>query len=338
MPRKLVYFDYDFLSRVVQLLNSHENKFNTPYTAEVRSFIKDILSEVKESTQLTLLRSTTLSIDITSFYFHNRIEFESEVKEFLNTIDQNIEGGLAKIFFKTAHEISNILKELPKRRFLDADVYFCRKETLEQIKTIKEEYELNLTSSYEKRYLAFSNILNILNEKDACFDYSVSYNESSKTISEVDSVHKYIGGEYSVWKHRLEEDSEDFIRTHLTNTLDIQRKRQETTKKIAQAKDEYDFLVSYLKNEIPKIDRDKKKKREGYKAKVRIISYADANLHPKMKISIKGSSNSKHLRSTTSNLLWFEPQMARGDMEVDEFIKRAKNPFGHVYYLETIES
>lgn len=329
LKKQLICFENQEIRKIAEVLSRHDNKFNNPYSSDVKSFIKEVLSE-QQKKQITPLRATRLSIDIASFYFSNRIKMEKPIQDFLKKINTEIKSDLARIFYTTAHDVLEFIKTLPKRHFLKTEVYFCKKDIFDAIITIKKEYEKNLTSSYEKRYFGFKNILNILNEKGPCFDYSVSYIERSKIITEEKSVHKYIGGEFFAWKNKLIADTEEYIKIHLTKEIDIQRKRLELKKKIAKAEDEYNFLVSYLEKQITKKEDEQQDKN----INIRIISYKDAELYPKIKISLRGSSNSKHLRSTVPNLLWFEPQIAREDMEVDAFIKKAKNPFGYVYYIE----
>ncbi|MBD3840032.1 MAG: hypothetical protein IE878_06585, partial [Epsilonproteobacteria bacterium] len=196
MARKIIIFTIDELNAIVKCLSRHDNEFNIPFSSDVKSFIKETGEEWKSTKNITQVRATTLSVDIYSFYFQNKIVMEEEILYFIKKIEENIEDGVARAFFDTANKIGRLLNRCAKRRFLEADVYFCDKDMLSAVLSVQEEYEAQLTTSYQQRYLGFNKILNILNDKEACFDYSVSYIPRSKTISVEKSVEHYINGEF----------------------------------------------------------------------------------------------------------------------------------------------
>lgn len=318
MPRKLISFTKEELQEVYEVLYSHKNRFNIAFNSNVTTFLKEIEKE-RSDKNITFNRATSISIAITSFYHQNKITMEETVKTFLDKIEKELDNNISGAFFQTSCRVFEIIKNLQRRRFLDADVYYCNEETFKIITDIRDSYEQSIETSYQKRNMGFNKILNILNHKKVCFDYSVSYITRSQTITEKESVDYYINNEFEIWKRLTFRESEEFIKAHLTKTIDIERKRAQTNALIKKSEDTHKFLKEQLAKEDSNVA-------------IRIISYKNAKLYPKIKISADKSATTKHLKSSVANLLWFEPQIGRRDMEIDEFIKNAENPYGNVYY------
>jgi len=317
MRNDIIPFGIEKLREITGILKRHFNEHNTQPSSILKKFVDEVDVHHRSTKGITHNRAVVLIVDVNSFYFTNRLIMEEQIEEFLNSLVHSLDTQSSLNFLEAAERLRTILIPLKRRRFLDAELLFCNKEALDSIKSLRNEYEKGLRDDYERRYLSLKQIINILNEDSVCFDYKIDYVHKFKQINNSASVGRYHEKHYFSWVNKQKMAFEEYVRVHRPEAHIVNRMKLDLDANLKRAEDEHNYIMQHM-NEID----------------VRIISFPRAKLYPKITISTQKHTNSRHLKNSVENLLWFEPRHARSDKDVDIFIRSAKNPYGDVFYIE----
>lgn len=289
-------------------------------TRELRSFISEAQSYDGATKNYTPERIARILANIESYYSINKIAKREKIELFIKQASTVLDGGAMKIFSHTAHSVSNILYELPKRVYDDSELYFTDEDTLKDLLVLKHNLEEHLVSrSYKKRF-AFSTLVNILNEDNPSHKYNVKYTPKFIHISEKDSIDKYIDAHYHVSRNWENKNFKEFLATHKFDPETIKRLEIEHKAKLKKQQEEYEFLRENHDN--PNIN-------------IKILDFEEPKLYPKISVTITAEKRSfeRHLRSEVPNLLWFIPRPFKKNMKIKEFLEEATHAFGSAYYI-----
>ena len=84
-------------------------------TGELRAFISEAQHYDGSTKNYTPERTARILANIESYFSINRIKKKEPIEKFISLASNVLDGGVMKIFSHTAHKVSDILCELPKR-------------------------------------------------------------------------------------------------------------------------------------------------------------------------------------------------------------------------------
>lgn len=316
MAKDFISFEIDDFIAAFDTIQTHYNRFNIEPSVELKKVFKEIADSSVKQKNLTQKRAALISIDVAAFYYNNNITMEENVKAIVSNINNELKDSTAIMFFNTAQEIRGILNTLPRRTFQGYELFFANDDEFNRVKSIQAKYESSLSSAGDKRLLGFKQILNIINSKEISHKYLVSYKPNSKQINSNASTGRYLESHYHSWVAQQKKDAEEFIKVHELDNVAKERVRRKLDATLLSAKEEHKYITDNFNN----ID-------------VRILTFEEEKLYPVINVTTAKHSNDFKLRSTVANLLWFTPLVSSAKMNIDEYISKAVNPYGSVYYI-----
>lgn len=315
MPRKKnITIDYTVLKGVEEALSQRFLLSQRALSSELKDFHQELYT-LSKNKAMTQSRATKISVSLSVYYSINEFAMEKDIETLILLFAEETDNNIAKVFTRSAQEVLTLLHTYPRRTYMDAELYFIDKKASKELDKIEKRLKESFEKESDNRFYGINRILKHLNSNEIAYNYSVFYTPRFKHVSLQESVEKYQPGHYGAWKNSLIKEHHEYINTHKPDDLTIQRMQHTLEAKLKAAKEEDEYM-----------------QKNSDEIEIRIIGYAHADLKPVIKIRNEKHTIDKHLRSEVPNVLWFEPSPFRSDMEADEFIQEAQNPYGDVYY------
>lgn len=166
-------------------------------------------------------------------------------------------------------------------------------------------------------------VCHYINPGEAIEKYSVGIRGKHRQITQKETTRKYIEGDFEVWKNTLIKDAREIISVHQKSDHEIEIINEEVNNKIEIARGELAYILENYDKVVVKIAGFTHQKYFPY------IQYVNT-------IDGEKKKQNEHLSVLVPNILYYNPTRYRSDIQIDDFIKSSKNPFGDVYYMEQV--
>ena len=325
MASKNQPFDVSLLKNIAKDIKSFmESNTNITTIKEVEKFCEEILLLNDEGTKtFSPEKSVKIRGALYAFIALNNYKAPNELQELLSQLSGVTSLGDASSRFSESYSrIYEIISKLPKRLFLESELYFANEDVIKSLLGIKDEFESLISTETQRRKLKFNSIVKIINTEAPSFSYEVSYKSKYQYVSKKESIEKYLPAHYEITKNKLVKDHEELLATHKFSSSKkeiLARKLEAELKKID---DEFTYIMEHLEDE----DFD-----------VKIVSYEKSTIYPEIKYSLS-SNNAKsktqhiHLSKEVPNVLWYEPMHVKKSSTIEDILENYSHPFGNVYY------
>lgn len=324
-----------FLKELIEFCNI--NNLTVPYA--INSFYKDIAAKSVGNDTVTLERATRFAYMLRLFLVTNNISLvESDsFNQLFGQLTKTPQGVLYDIhveYMQAIEKIYSVLERVKKDIYIGSELYYVSKKErdviLDTIQRLQLSYE-NIGPSYKKRFNIFLAVNPIGKLEYPVSKFTVSYNIIPRSISEPESVDKYLEEEKFRTISHIRAEEKKLLNSNTFDDKTIAGIKRDTKLKEAKVNEEYNKLV---------------KNRDDYI--IRITSVEDEKAYPEIRYTFstpkktkegkdekKEISRSKyaHLKLTMPNLIWYEPKPLRKNFTAMEFLKEATNAFGYVYYV-----
>lgn len=202
----------------------------------------------------------------------------------------------------------------------NATLYFINEKQDHRLQELEIEFD-GEESRMPSQRKEFAQIVNYLNPASPTTTYATGIRGKHRQISDEAKVFKRLKGQFAIWKNTLKKDAEMKLKVHNYSYKDRDILMREINDKIKIAEGELAYIIeNYDKLEV-KIAGVLHEKSYPY------IQYADVSSGERV-------TKQKSLSITVPNALYYTPTLFRSDMSIREFVKKARNPFGDIFYLK----
>ena len=220
-----------------------------------------------------------------------------------------------------------ILSSSTKQLHLNAVLFLVDRKAYKALVALQEQLqELFVDNRKYVKSLAFVNVLNtkVAKRRAAQARPAVRFNISQKIkyslIADPQKSVKELDSQFGKWKNKQTFDLKRVLKSDET-PLSVHMKER---------------LIKELENSISVAESSLEELKANFKEyDVKITNIAQQHAYSQIQFYSDGKSYTEHLSAKVANVLWFEDVEAkRADEIITEFVKRAENPFGDVYFIK----
>lgn len=199
-----------------------------------------------------------------------------------------------------------------------ARLYFLNKEANDFFRQLRESFIDHEACKSERQ---FASIVNLLNPEAPSYSYSTGIRAKYKQVLNQEKVKGRLEGEFEIWKNTKLKNANEYIGLHSLSDSAADNIEKEVLAEIEVAKSELKYILKNFDD-----------------LEVKLTTFEHRKAYPYVKYYIDNDGKPKafyrHLSIVAPNALFYVPRTYRVDMEIEEFVRHAKNPFGPIYYME----
>lgn len=229
---------------------------------------------------------------------------------------------IKKAFALAKEEVEAILSEYKYKEILQAKLYFLDFKGIVRIEAARLNLEKNYTSDEDRERYHFNLIAKVLDVVPSEY-YHTGVRSKRRQLSTAGLIKDRLDEEFAIWKNTIRKDAQEYVALHSISDEELFEREKELKRRIIEAESNYKYLKKYFD-----------------KLEVRISGWDEKNenLYPYISYRCDGKLFNKHLSIRVPSILHFQPTPYRSDMKIAEFIDKATNAFGSVYFMHKEES